>query len=62
MFYYWVLVLCFFAAPQWSYKFSEMLETHAVSTYRVGPTWSGDRIDTTLFGQVIVLTLLCLVR
>lgn len=33
VFYYWVLVLVFFASPSWSYKFSEMLETHAVSTY-----------------------------
>uniref|UniRef100_A0A7S0SJB7 Ubiquinol oxidase n=1 Tax=Mantoniella antarctica TaxID=81844 RepID=A0A7S0SJB7_9CHLO len=33
VFYYWVLVVVFFVAPSWSYKFSEMLETHAVSTY-----------------------------
>jgi len=32
--YYWALVVCFLASPRYSYKFSEMLETHAVSTYR----------------------------
>jgi ubiquinol oxidase len=26
-------VLCFLVSPKYSYKFSEMLETHAVSTY-----------------------------
>jgi len=33
IFYYWTLVLCFLVSPKYSYKFSEMLETHAVSTY-----------------------------
>eukprot|EP00873_Tetraselmis_striata_P017105 jgi/Tetstr1/437369/TSEL_026054.t1 len=33
IFYYWTLVLCFLVSPKYSYKFSEMLESHAVSTY-----------------------------
>jgi hypothetical protein len=32
--YYWALVALYFLSPSWSYKFSEMLETHAVGTYR----------------------------
>jgi len=32
--YYWILVVCYLFSPKTSYKFSEMLETHAVSTYR----------------------------
>ena len=31
--YYWALVGCYLVSPQWSYKFSEMLEQHAVNTY-----------------------------
>uniref|UniRef100_A0A061QYB1 Ubiquinol oxidase n=1 Tax=Tetraselmis sp. GSL018 TaxID=582737 RepID=A0A061QYB1_9CHLO len=31
--YYWVLVACYLVSPKYSYRFSEMLETHAVSTY-----------------------------
>ena len=31
--YYWFLVLLYMVSPQMSYKFSEMLETHAVNTY-----------------------------
>jgi hypothetical protein len=32
--YYWILVVSFLVSPKYSYKFSELLETHAVSTYR----------------------------
>ena len=32
--YYWALVFLYFLSPSWSYKFSEMLETHAVGAYR----------------------------
>jgi ubiquinol oxidase len=32
--YYWALVALYLLSPSWSYKFSEMLETHAVGTYR----------------------------
>uniref|UniRef100_A0A7S2LGM5 Ubiquinol oxidase n=1 Tax=Leptocylindrus danicus TaxID=163516 RepID=A0A7S2LGM5_9STRA len=31
--YYWVLVLLWLVSPTWAYKFSELLETHAVHTY-----------------------------
>jgi ubiquinol oxidase len=30
---YWFIVLFYFVSPTWSYKFSEMLEMHAVNTY-----------------------------
>lgn len=39
--YYWMLVLLYMVAPGASYKFSELLETHAVCTYsewRMGST------------------------
>ena len=31
--YYWILVLLWLVSPTWAYKFSELLETHAVHTY-----------------------------
>jgi ubiquinol oxidase len=44
VFYYWVLVVVYFISPSWSYKFSEMLETHAVSTYLEFITENEDKL------------------
>lgn len=46
VFYYWALVVSFLVSPKWSYKFSEMLETHAVSTYRQFILENGDKLKT----------------